>query len=59
MSLTPWPIGLAVPSNAVRQPGATPGVAVLGRACPDGSAVTACAVAVGPAALCWATSRRM
>ncbi|MFE5036561.1 hypothetical protein [Streptomyces sp. NPDC056683] len=35
------------------------GVAVLGSVCPDGSAVTACAVAVVLTALCWATSRRM
>ncbi|MFF3991074.1 hypothetical protein [Streptomyces sp. NPDC001601] len=59
-SLRPQEVGSAAGAlNVVQQLGATLGVAVLGSACLDGSAVTACAVAVALTALCWATSRRM
>ncbi|GGN01569.1 MFS transporter [Streptomyces fuscichromogenes] len=58
--LRPQEVGSAAGAlNAVQQLGATLGVAVLGSAYLDGSAVTACAVAMALTALCWATSRRM
>ncbi|MFK0281016.1 MFS transporter [Streptomyces sp. NPDC090499] len=58
--LRPQEVGSAAGAlNAVQQLGATLGVAVLGSAYLDGSAATACAVAVALTALCWAASRRM
>ncbi|MER6222547.1 MFS transporter [Streptomyces sp. 900105755] len=58
--LRPQEVGSAAGAlNAVQQLGATLGVAVLGSAYLDGSAVTACAVAVALTALCGAASRRM